>query len=112
MEEIDETFELNYEDKVAHLIDSIDFNKLAKIKKKDLNELTDKDLEFMGFCKINNEEIPMLYCFEDLDHIKVYVNRVDTGFELRGYRLRKMKDITTVTELLDETLTKWKLKMG
>jgi hypothetical protein len=111
MDDIDDNFGLAYDKKAEHLISTLDLNKLAEIKKKDLKTLSDSDLEFIGFSKITHDEIPNLYCFEDLDHVKVYVNKVDTGFELRGYMLKKMKDINTTTELLDETLTKWKLKM-
>jgi len=111
MDDIEDNFGLDYDKKAEHLINTLDLNKLSEIKKKDLKALSDSDLEFIGFNKITHDEIPNLYCFEDLDHIKVYVNKVDTGFELRGYMLRKMKDINTTTELLDETLTKWKLKM-
>ena len=107
----DENFEQPYEEKVAHLIDTLYFNKLAVIKRKDLKELSDEDLEFIGFNRIKDDEIENLYCYEDLDHIKVYINRVGNKFELRVYRLMKLKDINTTTELLDETLTKWKLKM-
>jgi len=103
--------EKSYEEKAEHLIDTLDFNKLAEIKKKQLRDLTDADLEFMGFYKVNHEEIPHLYNFEDLNYVKVYVNRVGEKFELRGYMLRKIKDINNITELFDETLTKWKLKM-
>lgn len=108
---MEDNFEHSYEEKAEHLIDTLDFNKLAKIKKKDLKELTDDDLGFMGFQKISHDEINDLYNFEDLDHVKVYVNRIGDKFELRGYMLRKEKDILSTAELLDETLTKWKLKM-
>ena len=108
---MEDNFEHSYEEKAKHLIDTLDFNKLAEIKKKTLKDLTDEDLEFMGFCKITHEEIENLYNFEDLDHVKVYVNKIGDKFELRGYMLRKEKDILTTAELLNETLTKWKLKM-
>ncbi len=111
MDDDGDNFELKYDEKVAHLIDTLDFNKLAEIKKKELKNLSHDDLEFIGFMKIKDDDLENLYCFEDLDHIKVYINKVDEKFELRGYRLMKLKDITTTTQLLDETLTKWKLKM-
>jgi len=100
-----------YDEKAMHLIETLDFNKLAEIKNKELKGLTDEDMEFMGFNKQPHEEIKDLYGFEDLDHVKVYVNRLGDKFELRGYMLRKIKDINSITELFDETLTKWKLKM-
>jgi len=100
-----------YQEKAKHLIDTLDFVKLAEIKRKPLMDLTDEDLEFIGFNKVRDDEIENLYCFRDLDNIKVYVNRVADKFELRGFRLRKDKDILTTAELLDETLTKWKLKL-
>jgi hypothetical protein len=108
---MEDNFEQSYDEKRTHLIDTLDFNKLAEIKKKTLIELTEEDLVFIGFQKITHEDLDNLYCFEDLGHLKVYVNRVPNGFELRGYMLRKTKDITTTSELLDETLTKWKLKI-
>ncbi len=108
---MEDNFENTYEEKSKHLIDTLDFNKLAEIKKKELKDLTNDDMEFMGFNKQPHEEIKELYGFEDLDHVKVYVNRVGDKFELRGYMLRKTKDILSTSELFDETLTKWKLKM-
>ncbi len=108
---MEDNFEKSYEEKSQHLIETLDFNKLSEIKKKNLKDLTEDDLELMGFQKIADEEINDLYNFEDLDHIKVYVNRTGDKFELRGYMLRKEKDILTTAELLDETLTKCKLKM-
>ncbi len=111
IEDDGDDFTKNYGEKVAYLIDTLDFNKLAEIKKKELKDLSEADLEFMGFVRIKDDEIVGLYCFEDLDHIKVYLNKVGDKYELRGYRLMKLKDITTTTELLDQTLTKWKLKM-
>lgn len=104
-------FKKEYQEKAEHLVDTLDFNKLASIKRKPLMELTDEDLEFIGFNKIRHDEIENLYCFQDLNYIKVYVNRVADKFELRGFRLRKDKDILTTAELLDETLTKRKLKL-
>lgn len=111
MEELQDNFEHSYDEKVEHLIDKLDFNTLAKIKAKELKDISDADLEFMGFNKQPHDEIQDLFGFEDLDHTKIYVNRMGNKFELRGYMLRWEKDILTTAQLLDETLTKWKLKM-
>ena len=108
---MEDNFKHSYNEKVEHLIDKIDFKTLAKIKLKELKNLTNVDLELIGFQQQQHDEIENLYCFEDLDHIKVYVNRCNNKYELRGYMLHKEKDILTTKELLDETLTKWKLKI-
>lgn len=108
---MEDNFESSYNEKSKHLIDTLDFNKLAEVKKKVLKDLTEEDLHFIGFEKRIHEDFENFYSFEDLDHVKVYVNRVHDKFELRGYLLKKIKEINTTTELLDETLTKWKLNL-
>jgi hypothetical protein len=104
-------FTENYEERSKKYMDSLDFEKLNQIKTKELKDLTDDDLLEVGLRKVRHDELENLFCYEDLNGVKVYVNRVDDKFELRGYRLRKEKDINSTTELLDETLTKWRLKI-
>src|ERR1700739_3729235 len=102
-------FERDYSERAEEFMSHLDLNKLSEIKSKQLQELTDEDLEIIGLYSIAHDEIDNLYYYTDLDAVKVYLNRVGNKFELRGYQLRKLKDILTTEELLDETLTKWKL---
>ena len=104
-------FERDYSERAEQLMSHLDLKKLSEIKSKRLQELTDEDLEAIGLCSIAHDEIDNLYFYTDLNAVKIYLNRVGDKFELRGYQLRKLKDILTTEELLDETLTKWKLKM-
>ena len=104
-------FERDYSERAEQLMIHMDLKKLSEIKGKQLQELTGEDLEAIGLCSIVHDEIDILYCYLDLNAVKIYLNRVGDKFELRGYQLRKLKDILTTEELLDETLTKWKLKM-
>lgn len=104
-------FTRNYEDRSGEYLDKLDFAALEVIKAKTLHELTDEDLLKIGFTKVNHDEFDDFFFFQDLNGLKVYVNRVGDRFELRGFMLRKEKDITSTAELLDETLTKWRLKM-
>lgn len=103
-------FTEGYEDRSKRYMDNLDFEKLNQIKSKELKHLTDEDLLVIGFKRASEDEMDDLFCYEDLNGIKVYVNRTSDKFELRGFRLRKEKDINSTTELLDETLTKWRLK--
>lgn len=104
-------FTKNYEDRSRQYLDNLDFTTLEAIKAKSLQDLTDDDLSKIGFTKVNHDEFEDFFFFQDLNGLKVYVNRVGDRFELRGFMLRKEKDITSTAELLDETLTKWRLKM-
>ena len=104
-------FTRNYEERSSEYLDKLDFAALEAIKAKTLPELNEQDLSIIGFTKINHDEFDDFFFFQDLNGLKVYINRVGDRFELRGFMLRKEKDITTTTELLDETLTKWRLKM-
>ena len=104
-------FTKTYQDKSKQYLDNLDFKTLEAVKSKELKDLTDEDLLTIGFRKITHDEFDDIFCYEDLDGIKIYVNRIGHKFELRGFRLRKEKDINSTTELLDETLTKWRLKM-
>jgi hypothetical protein len=105
-------FMKDYGERSREYMDNLDFTTLETIKSKALKDLTDEDLLKVGFKKVNHDEFDDFICYEDLNGLKVYVNRVDDKFELRGYMLRrKEKDIHSTAELLDETLTKWRLKM-
>lgn len=104
-------FTQDYEERSKDYMDNLDFEKLNEIKLKELKDLSDDDLLAVGFTQVKHDEISNLFFYEDLNGVKVYVNRIGEKFELRGFRLRKEKDITSTTELLDETLTKWRLKM-
>lgn len=104
-------FTRNYEDRSSQYLDKLDFAALEAIKAKKLRELTDEDLSKIGFTKVNHDEFEEFFSYEDLNGLKLYVNRVGDGFELRGFMLRKEKDINSTEELLEETLTKWRLKM-
>ena len=100
-----------YEDRSKKHLDKLDFKALNRVKSKELKNLTDEDLLAIGFARANTDEIENLFYYEDLNGIKIYVNKSGDKFELRGFRLRKEKDINSTAELLDETLTKWRLKM-
>jgi hypothetical protein len=104
-------FTRDYEERSKEYMDNLDFQKLDAIKSKELRDLTNDDLLTLGFKEVNDDGVDSLFCYEDLNGIKVYVNRVGDKFELRGFQLRKEKDINSTAELLDETLTKWRLKM-
>lgn len=104
-------FTRKYEERTGEYLDKLDFAALEAIKTKTLRELTEEDLSKIGFTKVNNDEFDDFFSYQDLNGLKVYVNRVGDRFELRGFMLRKEKDITSTAELLDETLTKWRLKM-
>ena len=104
-------FTESYDEKSRKYVDDLDFQKLAEIRSKALKDLTDADLLTIGLRKINHEEIERLYCYEDLNGIKVYVSFENDGVELLGFMLKKLKDINSTSELIDETLTKWRLKM-
>jgi hypothetical protein len=104
-------FTESYDEKSRKYVDDLDFQKLAEIRSKDLRDLTDADLITIGLRKINHEEIDCLYCYEDLNGIKVYVSFENDKVELLGFMLKKLKEINSTSELIDETLTKWRLKM-
>jgi predicted GNAT family acetyltransferase len=102
----------NYNMRAEKYINSLDFSRLSEIKEKNINDVTQSDLIFLGFEKCNHEEFEELYAFRDFDSIKIYFNRVADGFEKRGFGLKKEQHITTVKELLENSLTDWKLRMN
>ncbi len=104
-------FTKDYEERSREYLDNLDFATLEAIRAKALKDLTVEDLSKIGFTKVDHEEFDEFFFYQDLNGVKVYVNRVDEKFELRGFMLRKEKDIHSTAELLDETLTKWRLKM-
>jgi hypothetical protein len=114
MTEDDDSFDRyfrDYSEKQKEYLDKLDFEKLAEIRSKDLKDLTEGDLLAIGFQKVDHDEIENLYCYADLNGIKVYIEREGQSAALLGYQLRKIKDLYSTVELLDETLTKWRLKM-
>lgn len=67
-----------------------------------LNDLSKKELERFGFVRIEDEDD-----FEELYYVKhggsstkIYFERTDFGFNLRGFRLIKEKEIRTLDELM------------
>ena len=114
MTEDDDSFDpyfRDYSEKQKEYLGNLDFEKLAEIRSKDLTDLTEADLLVIGFRKAEHDEIENLYCYADLNGIKVYIEREGHSVALLGYQLGKIKDIHSTAELLDETLTKWRLKM-
>jgi hypothetical protein len=108
---LQDKFEL-YKSKAEEHINSLDFNKLETIKSKNIDEITQNELEYLGFVRIKNDELDELYYFSDFDGLKIYFNRIQGGFEKRGFRLKKELEIKTTSELLENSLTDWKLKMN
>jgi hypothetical protein len=101
----------DYSEKQKEYLDNLDFEKLSEIRSKDMKDLTEGDLLAIGFRKADYDEIENLYCYADLNGLKVYIEREGHSIALLGYQLRKIKDIHSTAELLDETLTKWRLKI-
>jgi hypothetical protein len=103
----------DYKERVQTILDGeVDLNKLAEVSKKPIDTLTKDDLATIGFNKQYNEEFPELYAIENLDHIKLYLTKEEGLYNLRGYMLRLIKQINTTSELIEEALIKWKLKMN
>jgi len=103
----------DYKDRVQKLLnENIDLSKLSEVAKKPIDSLTEDDLAAIGCKKQYDEEFQELYAIENLDHLKLYVTREDGRYNLRGYMLRLIKPITTTSELIEEALIKWKLKMN
>jgi hypothetical protein len=101
----------NYGKKADALIKELDFDTLSALGKKELCDLTEDDLFALGFEHSQNEDFDRLYFNEDLEHMKIYLSIENGSYELRGYMLRKLRDIHTTEELIHETLIKWRLKM-
>ena len=103
----------DYKERVQKILNKeMDLNKLSEVAKRPLDTLTADDLATIGFKSQYDEEFPELYAIENLDHLKLYLTREDGRYNLRGYMLRLIKPITTTTELIEEALIKWKLKMN
>ncbi len=100
-----------YDEKQKEHLEDLDFKRLGEIRSKELKDLTEEDLFAIGFRKAEHDEIENLYYYADLNGLKVYIDRDGESVSLRGFMLRKIKDIRSTEELLDETLTKWRLKM-
>ena len=65
----------------------------------------------MEFYKASRSE-DNLYAYENLDGGKIYFNRTDNGFEKRGFRLKKLSNISTTEELIEHSLIDWRLKLN
>lgn len=67
-----------------------------------LNDVTDKELERFGFVPIpNHDEFDNLYfVHHGGSSTKMYFEKTEYGFNLRGFRLRKEKEIRTFEELI------------
>jgi len=101
-----------YKEKAEEYINKLDFERLQKIKGKKLVDVTQDDLEFIGFRRQYTEQFKEFYCFLNFDSTKIYFNRNGEKFEMRGFNLIKEKDILTTEELLENSLINWKLRMN
>ncbi len=99
-----------YKEKADALLDKIDFKKLDEIKLKSLMELSDKELKIIGLEKAENDDYDNFYSCENCDALKIYFNKAGAKFEMRGFLLKKLKDILTTSELIEEAVIKWQLK--
>ena len=107
----DNFFRSAYKEKAEALLQKLDFKKLEEIKTKALMELTDKELKIIGLEKVENDEYEHFYNCKNCDALKIYFNKVDDKFEMRGFQLVKQKDILTTSELIEEAVIKWQLNM-
>ena len=103
-------FRSTYKEKAEALLDEIDFKKLEEIKSKALEDLTDEELKIIGLEKVENDEYEYFYSCKNCDALKIYFNKTDDKFEMRGFQLMKHKDILTTSELIEEAVIKWQLK--
>ena len=103
-------FRSTYKEKAEALLEKLDFKKLDEIKSKALMELTDKELNVIGLEKVENDEFERFYSCKNCDALKIYFNKVDNKFEMRGFQLMKHNDILTTSELIEEAVIKWQLK--
>ncbi|GEP98518.1 hypothetical protein [Chitinophaga cymbidii] len=106
-----ETERQEYRERAQRFIDKLDFKKLAEIREKPLEGLTEDDLFAIGFLPHPSHEFEKLYYFSDLDNIKVYLTIEDGIYNIRRYRLQLDKTVTSTAELMAVTLIDWKLKM-
>lgn len=103
-------FKSAYKEKAEALLEVIDFKKLEVIKSKALMDLTDEELKIIGLEKVENDEYEHFYSCKNCDALKIYFNKSDDRFEMRGYQLIKHKDIFTTNELIEEAVIKWQLR--
>lgn len=108
--EAENFFRSTYKEKAEALLEEIDFKKLEEIKSKALIDLTDEELKIIGLEKVENDEYEHFYSCKNCDALKMYFNKVDDKFEMRGYQLMKHKDILTTSELIEEAVIKWQLR--
>jgi hypothetical protein len=93
-------------------LNELDLKKLDEIKKKELSDLTDEDLKIIGLEKVEHEDFDHFYFCQNCNYLKIYFNKVGSKFELRGYQLKKLRDILTTRELIEEAVLKWQLNFG
>jgi hypothetical protein len=103
-------FRSTYKEKAEALLEEIDFKKLDEIKSRALMDLTDEELKIIGLEKVENDEYERFCSCKNCDALKIYFNKVDDKFEMRGYQLMKHKDILTTSELIEEAVLKWQLR--
>ena len=103
-------FKTEYKEKAENLLQKLDLKKLAELKAKKLPDLTEEDLETIGLRRVKHEEFEYFYFCQNCDYIKIYFNKEGEKYELRGFQLRKQKDILTTAELIEEAVIKWQLK--
>ena len=90
----------------------ITIQRFKDIQKKQLSEVDDDDLTFLGFVKVEHKDFANLYHYKDFDLIKKYFIKEGDEFEMRGFRLDKEKNINSVQELIDNYLIYWRLKIN
>ncbi len=103
-------FRLTYKEKAEALFDKINFKKLEEIKSKALMDLTDEELKIIGLEKVENDEYEHFYSCKNCNALKIYFNKFEDKFEMRGFQLIKKKDILTTSELIEEAVIKWQLR--
>lgn len=109
LKDAEDFFRLTYKEKAEILLGKLDFKKLDEIKLKGLMDLTDNDLKVIGLEKVENDEYEHFYYCKNCNALKIYFNKVDNRFEMRGFMLKKEKDILSTKELIDEAVVKWQL---
>jgi hypothetical protein len=111
-EEAEKHFKSNIDNKAGELLHQIDLRKLEVLKTKELSELTDDDLKIIGLEKFEHQDFDHFYFCQNCNYLKIYFNKDGSKFELRGYQLKKLRDILTTRELIEEAVIKWQLNFG
>ena len=108
-EQTERFLKVGYEAKAENLLQNIDLKKLDELKSKKLSDLTDEDLVIIGLIRANHEEFENFYFCQNCNYLKIYFNKEGDKYEMRGYLLRKQKDILNTAELIEEAVIKWQL---